>query len=104
MTLRESKTYEDYRVDFKPLDRVTFLLIGESPPDPKGGPLRYFYKPELSDHDNLYKAVARAVYGDAVEVKDKLGVLQRLQSDAFWLVDAVEFPINDWHRYSDEDR
>src|SRR5687767_9241965 len=103
MSSHGSENYEDYREDFKPHGQVKVLFIGESPPDPKGGELRYFYKPELSKHDYFYRAVAKAVYGDDVDVEDKLSVLRSLQSDGFWIVDAIEFPVNDWRKYSDED-
>ncbi len=44
----------------------------------------------------IYRGVAEAVYGDTphFEVDDKVGTLRRLKGDGFWLIDAVEHPIN----------
>jgi hypothetical protein len=86
--------YEQAREQYLP-DRLEVLLIGESPPDPGAGELRFFYAPTLRI-DNLYRGVAQALYGDhpEVDVADKLAVLRRLQADGFWLIDAVDRPIN----------
>jgi len=90
---------ERLRATYRP-DRVDVLLIGESPPDPGEGELRFFYAPELRV-DNLYRAVAEALYGldeEAVKQTPKTQVLERLQADGFWLIDAVEEPVNRWPR------
>jgi hypothetical protein len=84
--------YDELRETYRP-ERLRVLLIGESPPDPGLGVRRFFYAPMLT-HDNLFRGVAQAVYGDDVEVDDKVGVLERLRADGFWLIDAVEHPIN----------
>ncbi|MDP8942579.1 MAG: hypothetical protein M3N16_00415 [Actinomycetota bacterium] len=89
-----SAWYERLREEHRP-STLEVLLVAESPPDPGSGDRRFFYAPELS-YDNLYRGVAEAVYGheDGFDVADKPGVLRRLQADGFWLVDAVEHPIN----------
>jgi hypothetical protein len=86
--------YEDLRESYRP-PVVRILLIGESPPDPGEGPRRFFYAPTLS-HDNLYRGVAEAFYGEEpdFDIKDKVGALQRLCRDGVWLIDAVEEPID----------
>ena len=53
--------YERLREQHRPA-RLLLLLIGESPPDPRTGPRRFFYAPELT-YDNLYRGVAEALYG-----------------------------------------
>jgi hypothetical protein len=59
----EARTwYEDLRASYRP-EVVRVLLIGESPPDPGDGERRFFYAPTLS-HDNLYRSVAEAIYGN----------------------------------------
>jgi hypothetical protein len=86
---------ERLRADYRP-ERVEVLLIGESPPDPGEGELRFFYAPELRA-DNLYRGVVEAVYGlelDGVKATPKTEMLGRLRNDGFWLIDAVEEPIN----------
>jgi hypothetical protein len=46
--------------------------------------------------DNLYRGVAQGLYGNRPEVDltAKPAVLRRLQADEFWLIDAVDQPIN----------
>jgi len=90
---------ERLRRAYRP-DRVEVLLIGESPPDPNEGELRFFYAPELAV-DNLYRAVVQAVYqldADTIRNTPKAELLGRLRDDGFWLIDAVEEPINHWSR------
>lgn len=86
--------YERLRHAYRPAE-LRYLLIGESPPDPQKGDMRFFYAPRLHI-DNLYPAVAEAVYGlqPWFDVSLKPAVLTRLQCDGFWLVDAVDTPIN----------
>jgi len=86
--------YEELRSRYRP-DPVKVLLIGESPPDPGSGQRRFFYARELT-YDNLYRGVAEAIYGlePEFDVQAKEAVLDRLKEDGFWLVDAVEHPVN----------
>lgn len=86
--------YEELRARYRP-DRLRVLLIGESPPDPRSGRRRFFYAPELT-FDNLYRGVAEAVYGlePGFDVRQKAVILDRLKADGFWLIDAVEHPVN----------
>jgi hypothetical protein len=65
------------------------------PPDPGAGERRLFYAPTLRI-DNLYRGVAQGLYGDTpdVDLTDKPAVLKRLQADGFWLIDAVDRPVN----------
>lgn len=87
--------YEQLRTKHRP-SHLRVLLIGESPPQSGEGALRFFYSPVLTRHDNLYRGVAQALYGERedVDVSDKSAVLARIQSDGFWLIDAVDEPIN----------
>jgi hypothetical protein len=89
--------YEQLRAQYRP-DRLQVLLIGESPPDPGAGQRRFFYAPTLQI-DNLYGR-RPALYGDhpEVELTDKPAVLRRLQANRFWLIDAVDQPINQLRR------
>jgi hypothetical protein len=75
-------------------ERVRYLLIGESPPDPQGGPIRFFYHPEYRKPDNLYVGIVTALYGAVVDLDDKRRHLARLKGEGWWLVDAVDYPIN----------
>ncbi len=85
--------YEALRAQYRP-GHVRVLLVAESPPDPRDAEARFFYAPILSRHDNLFRGVARAVYGDDVNLQDKSAVLRRLQSDGYWLLDACDRPVN----------
>lgn len=86
--------YERLRDQYRP-EVLRFLLIGESPPDPGAGERRFFYAPTLS-YDNLYRGVALGAYGerDDFNLQNKKETLKRLCDDGFWLIDAVENPIN----------
>jgi hypothetical protein len=85
--------YDELRERYRP-GQLRILLIAESPPDPGDGERRFFYSPRLS-HDNLYRGVAEAVYGrSGVNLRDKRRVLELLQEDGFWLIDAVDQPVN----------
>jgi hypothetical protein len=84
--------YDELRQSYRPARRRV-LLIGESPPDPASGARRFFYAPTLS-HDNLFRGVAQAIYGDTVDLRNKVAVLEHLRDDGFWLIDAVDRPIN----------
>jgi hypothetical protein len=86
--------YEELRDAHRP-QRVRLLLIGESPPDPRDGPRRFFYAPTLAV-DNLYRGVAEALYGEegTFELQDKPSALRRMRDDGVWLIDAVQHPVN----------
>jgi hypothetical protein len=86
--------YEELREQYRP-ERLRVLLVAESPPDPGEGERRFFYAPELRV-DNLYRGVAQALYGehDEMDILDKPAVLDRIRADGYWLVDAVDEPIN----------
>jgi hypothetical protein len=86
--------YEDLREAYRP-DHLKVLFIGESPPDPGDGERRFFYAPTLSQHDNLLRNLAEAIYGDDVlERATKVEVLERFREDGYWLIDALRRPIN----------
>jgi hypothetical protein len=90
--MKTESWYESLRDQYRP-KHLRILLIAESPPDPNHSEKRFFYSPVLRI-DNLFRSVGKAVYGNAIDVHDKVGVLTRLRDDGFWLIDAVETPIN----------
>ena len=89
------KEYEDLRKKYRP-EKIRILLIGESPPDRGGGELSFFYSTVLSSHDNLFKGVAEAIYGEEAEIHDhdKVTILKWLKRDGYWLIDLCPSPIN----------
>lgn len=94
--MRELAWYEDLREANRP-KRVRVLLIGESAPDPGDEERRFFYSPQLSARDNLYRGVVFAFYGHRPSVRvtrDKSPWLARLKTDGVFLIDLVPFPVN----------
>lgn len=92
----ERSWYESLRAEYRP-ECVRVLLVAESPPSPTAGTRRFFYSETLTGHDNLFRSVALAAYGmTAADLRavTKASVLRRLQADGFFLIDAVETPIN----------
>jgi len=88
--------YRKAREKYKP-KRVKVLFIAESPPPPNGKP-RYFYFEQVHQHDNLFVAMVRALYGaDVVSLgrnsNTKIELLKRFKKDGYFLIDAVEFPL-----------
>jgi hypothetical protein len=88
----DTSWYDKLRNEYRP-KVISILLIGESPPDPDSGNLRFFYSSELT-YDNLYRGVAKAAYGDDIDIDDKVRILSQLKRDGFWLIDAVDQPVN----------
>ncbi len=87
--------YDRLREEYRPR-QLRVLLIGESPPRPHADPLRFFYAPDLAPADNLYRGVTEALYGRLADfdLSDKRRNLARLADDGYWLIDAVQHPIN----------
>jgi hypothetical protein len=86
--------YDKLREEYRP-ECLRVLLIGESPPDPGERERRFFYAPTLAKEDNLYRGVVKALYEDeGVDIRDKPVVLARLRNEGYWLIDAVDEPIN----------
>lgn len=87
--------YDDLRRRYRP-DRLKVLLVGESPPAPRGDAVPFFYADHLGA-DNLFRAVVETVLGlDAQTLRrePKARVLAELQERGLWLVDAVDEPVN----------
>ena len=86
--------YEQLRSKYRP-NSIEILLVAESPPNPGSSQRRFFCSPALLI-DNLYRAVALAMYGQDPDfrVDAKESVLRRFADDGLWLVDAVDVPIN----------
>lgn len=95
--MRETPWYDDLRRSWKP-DRVRLLIIGESAPDDQGDPAqRHFFYSNALGPDNLFRAVALAMYGaDASELRahGKRPVLERLRQDRVYLIDLAPMPVN----------
>jgi hypothetical protein len=89
---------------------VKVLFIAESPPafssDSKQA---YFFFDENPGGDILFATIAQAVLGITYRKRGevpKAEILQELKSKGYWLMDAVEYPINkiDGRKTSDNER
>jgi hypothetical protein len=94
---------------YRPL-QVQVLIIAESPPafstDSKQS---YFYFEDNPSGDMLFATIVQAVLGITYFKKAgprKAEILRQFQSERYWLMDAVERPINkiDGRRTSDGER
>ena len=87
--------YQKAAIRYRP-DRIRVLFLAESPPAPRPcRPPSYFFFPN-SFSDLLFATVIFALYGIRYK-KDpvlKESLLQKFRADGFWLMDAVEYPIN----------
>jgi len=63
-------------------------------PDPRHGPLRFFYCPQFQYPDNLYFTVVSAIFENRSDLTDKPKYLAELKARGWWLIDAVPYPIN----------
>ena len=88
--------YQALRESFKP-KKITCLLIAESPPASKGEEKRFFYNPNCEKIDYLFKAIMQVLFPEfnPNEKGKKLFYLKKFQEKGFYLIDAVDYPIND---------
>lgn len=92
-------SYEIAANRYKP-DRISYLLIAESPPTFKNNEApRYFYfENYLPSKDSLFTNIMQVLYPEALadckKGKTKIECLQRFCTDGFFLIDAVPHPIN----------
>jgi hypothetical protein len=86
--------YQKLREKYKPI-RIKYLLIAESPPQSEDG--RFFYNPNQEKWDFLFKSVMEVVFPDFTDnyqKGQKAQYLQKFKEHGFYLIDAVDIPIN----------
>jgi len=84
--------YQELRERYKPRAReIKCLLIAESPP--RSEDKRFFYNPDQEKYDFLFKSVMEAIFPD-FRKGQKYEYLQRFKEQGFYLIDAVDTPIN----------
>ena len=76
---------------YKP-EQVKLLLVAEAPPDSLE---RYFYFPEVSVHDPLFRYVAKELLGIGATRWNKPDLLARLQERGVFLIDLCLDPVPD---------
>lgn len=83
----------DFAYSYKP-NSVKYLWIIESPPHSK--PPRYFYRPELTKHDGLYREIMKAL--NIIPSNPKSKGLTEFQERSNFLIDAAKCPIDKGNR------
>ena len=89
--------YQELREKYKPR-KIKCLLIAESPPKSEE---RFFYNPGQEKYDFLFKSVMEVIFPDFknnYQRGQKHEYLQRFKEQGFYLIDAVDTPINDRKR------
>ena len=71
-------------------DQVDLLLVAEAPP---AAPDRYFYFPEVREHDGLFRYVARSLLGQEPTRGKKEKILYELKERDVFLIDLKETPV-----------
>lgn len=85
---RERRTRAARR--FKP-EKVKLLLVAEAPP---GAVERYFYFPEVTEHDSLFRYVVRAILKTEATRVNKAELLGELRDRGVFLVDLKRDPVD----------
>lgn len=86
--------YEEARKRYTP-SSVNILFVAEAPPSARE---RYFYFPEVPEHDHLWIALMKALYPQKFgetrqERQRKHDWLTKFQMDGYMLIDACKEPI-----------
>jgi len=79
---------------YKP-DLVKILWIVESPP--KADPPRYFYRPELTSYDSLFRETMKAL--DIEFIDSKENALKEFQRRDYFLIDSMKCPADKGNSY-----
>jgi hypothetical protein len=91
-----SKAAEKYRPD-----KIKVLFIAESPPYmKKDTEPRYFYFEHVAGKDFLFKNIMQVLFPDDYEQyrNDKAKLLKIFKENGFFLIDACEYPINQYKK------
>lgn len=91
--------YQTARLKYKP-DKIRILFIAEAPPQDEH---RFFYYEDVTSHDALFINLIRVLYPDFINVygksveavrDNKANLLNSLQQNGYFLIDALPKPIN----------
>lgn len=75
---------------FRP-EKIKLLLIAEAPP---ASPDRYFYFPQVREHDSLFRHVARELLKQEPTRANKAELLGRLAENGVFLIDLTLDPTD----------
>jgi len=84
----------NFAYNYKP-DLVKILWIVESPP--KADPPRYFYRPELTRYDSLFRETMKALDIDFTDSKED--ALCEFQRQGHFLIDSMKCPADKSNSY-----
>ena len=93
----------EFREKYKPLE-IKYLLIAESLPASNDEEIRFFYNPNQEKWDFLFESIMSVVFPDFINIYKKGHKhenLQRFKKAGFYMIDAVDTPINN---LSEEER
>lgn len=88
--------FAQYYEPFIP-EKIKILFIAESPPAYNGDePTKYFYKVDSVGAEPLFSTIMLAVNGNPYhrDPEQKLILLGQFRDDGYFLIDTVEYPIN----------
>jgi hypothetical protein len=103
------KVYENAAEKYKP-KKIRVLFIAESPPFFKEEKKRaYFYFEDNPGKDVLFATLVKAIYDFDYRknTEEKKKLLTQFKEDGFFLIDAVEYPINrdkNWRMLRNKER
>jgi hypothetical protein len=88
--------YREAALRYRPA-RIRVLFIAESPPFTQPGRKPSYFFFEDSPSNLLFATILYAMTGESYTkaTGPKAPLLQRLRDEGYWLIDAVEHPIND---------
>ena len=89
-------------------DKIKILFIAESPPfKEEGEALRYFYFENVTKRDSLFRNIMQVLfpeeYDDFKKSKDKVPLLNKFKENGFFLIDACDYPINQYKNRTRDD-
>jgi hypothetical protein len=88
------KQRDDAAENYRP-KQVRILLVAQMPPVSKPpDPPRYFYLPNVSKHDLLFRAVVKAMLHAEPERGSKTRLLSKLRNDGVFLIDLKPNPLD----------
>jgi hypothetical protein len=90
------QTIAELRETYKPR-KISCLLIAESPPRSDEPEPRFFYNPNQTRYDFLFRSIMAIVFPGFIDDRQatKHDYLKRFCKAGFYLIDATDTPIND---------
>jgi len=84
--------YEKFWKPYLP-EQIDILFVAESPPHIKKPPIRYFYNRDCTKGDSLFRNLIEVLFPGEYD-RNKSEMLEKFKVNNYFLIDAVEYPIN----------